>query len=798
MEISIAPGAPGTPARWSSAIKEGVGTAAFPGSPLWFTLADGIVNEVCYPRIDLANISEMGFIVTDGQNFFSEERRHTLHEQHTPREGIPAYEIINLCSEGHYRITKRICSDPRRPVLLQEVLFEPLRGNLADYHLYLLITPHIQNTGMQNTGWTGDYKGYPMLFAEREGVVLAAASSTPFLRLSCGYAGVSDPWRDLSSHKQLTTCYKRAEGGSVILAAEIDLKSSKGRFLTALAFGAKDCEAGYRARVSLLDGMERSWSAYLQGWDCFHQRLSLPENNYDSEEKKFFCFSRALLQIHASPELIGSTIASLSLPWASSCEEYGSSGYQSIYPADQVHVAMALLAAGDAAAARDALLFLMSIQERDGHWVQSLGQRGSTLSTDLQMDGTALPILLADQLRRRGLLNDIQPLTMVQKAASFLIQQGPTTQKDRWREQSGYTPFTIAAEIAALLAAADFIAEEGEFAVAEYLREIADWWNESIERWLYVTDTTLARLCHVPGYYVRMTPFDHVEDGPPLNPEVILTNMAPPDNRRDYRDLISVDALALVRMGLRLPTSPQILHTVAAIDATLRAVTTLGALWHRCSYDGYGEKDDGSPFDGTGIGRVWPLLSGERAHYELACGKVEAARELLTGMRLSADNCLLIPEQVWDSADLPARKLYNGKATGSARPLVAAHAEALILKRSVEDQCIFDMPPQTCQRYIVNKVKPIYGLWRFHHQLTLLPRGLRLRIQTGGAAIVRWSADNWSSYNDLSLRPLPLLGLFYADLPVEELSVGSSVSFTFFWEASQQWEGKNFCFNIEG
>ena len=84
--------------------------------------------------------------------------------------------------------------------------------------------------------------------------------------------------------------------------------------------------------------------------------------------------------------------------------------------------------------------------------------------------------------------------------------------------------------------------------------------------------------------------------------------------------MISPDALALVRFGLRAPDDPRILNTIKVIDALLRVKLPQGPCWYRYNGDGYGEHEDGSPFDGTGIGRPWPLLAGERAHYELAAG----------------------------------------------------------------------------------------------------------------------------------------------------------------------------------
>ena len=181
-----APGRPGIPARWTSSAKTGVGTALSPMSRVWFTLSHGILNEIYYPRVDQACTRDLGLIITDGQDFFSEEKRHTEHQVAYLAQGVPAYRLANTCQQRRYRIEKEILSDPRRDVVLQQVRFVPLQGNLDDYHLHALLAPHVGNRGTGNTAWVGDYKGTPMLFAERAGTALALACSAPWLKGSAG------------------------------------------------------------------------------------------------------------------------------------------------------------------------------------------------------------------------------------------------------------------------------------------------------------------------------------------------------------------------------------------------------------------------------------------------------------------------------------------------------------------------------------------------------------------------------------------------------------------------------------
>ena len=252
------------------------------------------------------------------------------------------------------------------------------------------------------------------------------------------------------------------------------------------------------------------------------------------------------------------------------------------------------------------------------------------------------------------------------RAAGFILRNGPVTQQDRWEEDAGYSPFTLAVEISGLLAAADLADAVGQKDIATHLRETADCWNDNIERWIYAKDSDLARQLGVEGYYVRIAPPDSDCAASPLEGFVPIKNRPPGENQTRAVHLISPDSLALVRFGLRAPDDPRILNTVKVIDALLKVNLPKGPCWYRYNGDGYGEHEDGSPFDGTGIGRPWPLLAGERAHYELAAGRPQAAEDLLKVMELSTEGGRLIPEQVWDAADIPALELFRGKPTGSA------------------------------------------------------------------------------------------------------------------------------------
>jgi glucoamylase len=365
------------------------------------------------------------------------------------------------------------------------------------------------------------------------------------------------------------------------------------------------------------------------------------------------------------------------------------------------------------------------------------------------------------------------------------------TPLDRWEEEAGYFASTLAVEIAALLGAAEMAEENGEPEVAEFLRETADMWNAEIESLLYVTDSALAREVGVEGYYVRFAKPNQRTAEMPASGSVTLKNHKAGKGHVSVDEVVSPDALALVRFGLRSADDPRIVNTVRVIDHVLKVTTPHGTSWHRYNHDGYGEHADGSPFDGTGIGRIWPLLTGERGHHELAAGRFDEARRLLKSMEGFANASGLIPEQIWDSEDIPEHQLVCGRPSGSAMPLVWAHAEYLKLRRSLHDRKVFDMPVHAAERYIHNDVRCHRTYWRFEQPCATLPADHDLRIEVLASAEVRWTSDGWKTTRTNSTKDSHL-GLHYVDLPTSGQSAGTIVQFTFRWIDADRWEGTTF------
>jgi len=695
---NVAPGAPGSPARWTSSTKTGVGTAADPRSSISFTLSHGIINEIYFPRLDKPATRDMGFIVTNGRDFFAEETRATDTKIREVAYGVPAFEMVNTCQEGRFKITKTVVTDPQRDTLLQRLEFIPLQPDT--YQLFALLAPHLNNRGNHNDAWVGTFKGQRILYAQRDGRMLAMVGGQPWLKTSVGYVGVSDGWQELRQHFSLQTVYDQAPDGNVALPGEVDL--SQGHTIDiAIGFGLNANEAALQALASLAEGFDHIAKNYINGWQQWQQQLH-PLHAERQEIGGLFRVSASVLKTHQSKNFPGAMVASLSIPWGETQGDGNESGYHLVWPRDLVESAGGLLALNAKHDVRNILNYLMATQEPAGHWPQNMWLEGNGYWQGLQADETAMPLLLIDLCLAYGVLRDTDLPAYwptVRKAAGYLIRNGLITQQERWEEQQGISVSTTATLIAAMLVAADLASKMGDETTARYCRETADAWYDSIDTWLYTTQAPLAAAHGLSGYYLHVNPTTLPADR--LGDHLISNKNRPAEVAAlPIVNLISTEPLALVRFGLRSAKDPRIINTLQLIDAKLKVTTPSGDCWHRYVGDGYGEHPDGSAYDGTGTGRLWPLLTGERAHYEIAAGNLPRARALLQAMEAFSNNGLL-PEQIWDRDDIPDRALYFGRPSHSAMPLVWAHAEHIKLVCSIKDQAVIDLPRQAYQRYVM-------------------------------------------------------------------------------------------------
>ena len=571
-----APGWPGIPPRWTSSAKSGTGTSLGSPNRVWFTIGYGILNEIYYPDVDRACTRDVGLIVTDGREFFSEEKRHATHQVICPTEGVPAFLLTNTCKDGRYGIEKEIIAAAGLHAVLQRTRVEPLRGRLDDYRVHVLAAPHLGNRGSGNTAWMGEHKGTPMLFAERDAFALALACSVPWVKRSVGFVGMSDGWQDLVRHKRMEWSYERAENGNVALCGEVDLLAGGGAFLLAIGFGETAEEAGHHALASLQLGFDASLRDYVEKWNKWQGSL-IDLKCSTPGARDLYRISTAVLATHEAGEFPGGAIASLSVPWGSTKGDEDLGGYHLVWPRDLVETGGALLAVGAQADARRILHYLQATQERDGHWPQNMWLDGTPYWTGVQMDETAFPVLLVDLARREGALNTDETARlwpMVRRAAGYLTRNGPVKPQDRWEEDPGYSPFTLAVEIAGLLAAADIADACGEPRDATYLRETADSWNANVERWIYVSGTEIARKAGVQGHYVHIAPPDRGDSGPPPQESIRLKNRPPATSAEPFMNLVSTGFLALVRFGL--PSGVQIFVDMAGFTAFILLVGRLG------------------------------------------------------------------------------------------------------------------------------------------------------------------------------------------------------------------------------
>jgi len=782
-----APGAPGIEPRWTSSAKDGLGTAYSTSSTLWFTLSHGIVNEVYYPHVDLPNTRDLQFLITDGRTFCHEEKRDLDHLIERPEHGTLLYRLTNSDRRRRYRLITEVIGEPHSPVLLLhtrlEILDRKLRGQLR---LYALLAPHLKGTGQNNSVRWADVGGRPVFQGGREDVHMVFGCSPGFTRRSVGYAGRSDGWQDLMDNFQMDWEFARAEDGNVAVTGEIDL-SGGGEFTLALAFGRTPQSASSNFLQALATPFAQQRDRFVSQWRRARpQSAALTSAGRDAALVRL---SQCVLLAHEDKLFPGAFVASLSIPWGESMDDRDRGGYHLVWTRDMVQTATALLACGRTESPLRALIWLAAVQRTDGSLPQNSTIDGVPFWQGIQLDEIATPILLAWRLRRAKALRQFDPWTLVSRAAGYLVLQGPVTAQERWEENAGYSPSTLAMVIAGLACAADFARDREDRTAADFLLAYADWLSSRLEGW---TVTDRGEL--LPGrarHYVRITPADPRSADGTADPNTAVLMVANGGGPHPARNIVGGDFLQLVRLGVRAATDPLVVDSLAVIDHVLKCDLPQGPCWHRYNHDGYGQKADGGAFDGSGVGGAWPLLTGERGHYELAAGRDPAA--LAAAMAKFANAGDMLPEQVWDAPDLPDGRMARGRPTGSAMPLCWAHAEYLSLLRSRRDGVCFDRVDPAHERYVA---QPVAGspleVWSFRHPIRQLPAGKKLRIIVAAAAAIRWTDDRWASAREAETAFVGSLQIWFADLPSKPGPGGAAIEFTFFWKDAQSWEGRNF------
>jgi glucoamylase len=786
----IAFGAPGISPRWSHSNKYGIGTAYSSDSRLWFTLWRGIVTEVYFPRIDRPQLRDLEFLITDGATFVHEEKRHLAAITERPTDHAFVYQITSEDTEGRYRLHKTVISDPHLPCLLLNCRLECLQSEIEGHlRLLVLAAPHLDGGGWGNNAAVYEVLGRPVLTAEKNGLAVAVGATVPFRRASVGYVGTSDGWTDLTQHRDLSWEFDQAPNGNVALVGEIPLAPHP-HFTLGLAFGESVASAVTTLIQSLSTSFDSHRRRFVDQWNrpVTHE---MPLGAKSLDGGRLYRASRSILLAHEDKIYPGAFIASLSIPWGAAKSDDDRGGYHLVWTRDMVHSAVALLASGTPDPARRALVYLATRQRADGGFPQNFWVDGTPYWQGIQLDEVALPILLAWHLRRADALEGFDPYPMASRAARFLIERGPVTQEDRWEEVSGYSPSTIAASIAALTAMYLVAQHRGDRATSRFVQEYADFLNSRVERWTVTERGTL-----VPGttrHFVRIRPAamnDPVPDEGPDLGWIRLPNLRPGEpSNFPASEIVDSGFLDLVRYGVRRADDPLVVDSVDVIDRILKVETPLGPCWHRYNHDGYGEGDDGAPYTDWGVGRAWPLLTGERGHYELSLGN--DASPHLRAMEHFATSTGLLPEQVWDSNDRPTLHLAPGRPTEAAMPLLWAHAEYVTLLRSSVDRKVFARVPEVAERYAGHRPPDAAReVWTFARQPATIAPEDSLRIIAGAPFRLHASDDDWATSSDLDGSETSI-GLCFVDLPPLG-SPGRTWTFTFYWPATDHWEGRDF------
>jgi glucoamylase len=777
-----APDGSGIPPTWTSSAKDAVGTA-LGGGRVWFTIGHGIVNEVYWPGVDRPQVRDLGFIVADDAGAWYEVKRLAQRTVRSVGPGVPA--VISEFRHARFSLTLRICSAAVRDVLLIEAMLGSTDG--TPMRLYPILAPHLGRTGNDNSAWIEEGPLGPAIVAERKPYALALVSDPSPERASVGFVGVSDGWQDFATNAGMTWTRDRADEGNV--AGMIELPAGASSAQLALGFGARPAQALAAATAALFEPFEAHWERFAVGWRKAQDHLRPPTLPADLES--LYRTSVAVIRSHEDRATPGAIVASLSIPWGDTSDDPG--GYHLVWSRDLVEAGGALLAVGDVESAARVFAYLASTQATDGSWPQNQWIDGSAYWAGSQLDETAFPVILASALRDAGaldatadrpsLLDPRLVAGVVRRAVTFLVRTGPATGEDRWEEDAGLAPSTLAPVIAALVTGATFFPGPA----AAGILEVADDWNASIERWTYATDTPLTRRLGLAGTYLRVSSAA-VLGGADLDTPVDLRNRPLGNERVPATEMIGPDVLALVRFGLRAPDDPRIIDTLTAIDATLRIDTSAGPVWHRYTGDGYGETETGEPYQGTGIGRGWPMLTGERGHYAVAAA--EDPLPYLRAMAAMSSGVGLIPEQVWDSTAIPERGLEPGRPTGSAMPLVWAHAEFLKLCHSRAAGAVVDLPDAVWQRW--HGVPPVTRrrAWRLAAPIEAIPTGHTLRIELLRPGLVHYSVDDWLTTHDLDGRDTGI-GLWVIDIP-EDHPAGTAIVFTIRWTDDSTWERQDF------
>lgn len=698
---AAAPVAPpgGAKSTWTEADKTGFGTSRSRGSNVWFTLQGGRVSEVFYPDLSTPSVRTLELVVV-GDDFVDRPTTGGTAVSR-PDSGSLRFRMSGNRHPDRYRLVQEVVTDPRQDSVVVRARLESLDG--GRYRLYALYDPALGNDGMDDRG---SARGH--VLTAHDGDVATTLRSRPALaRTSTGLLGTaSDPWRDLRGDGDLDRAGRAAGPGNVVQAGRISGAARPGRDLRAtltLGFGAGQHGADEASRRTASTGWTRVRARYDLGWHRYLADLRAVPASAAAERDQYL--ASALVLAAAEDKLHrGAFIASPSAPWVWGDEvkdlSSPSGAYHLVWSRDAYQFGSALWAMGDRAAARRMVDWLFGTQQKkDGSFPQNSDVSGTPVWGELQLDEVALPIVLAHLVGKR----DERTWRGVRKATEFLVsfrdeetgRSAPYSPQERWENQSGYSPNSIAAQIAGLVSAADLARTQGHPRLARQWLAVADRWQARVKRW---TVTRNGSLSDGP-YFLRLT-----KDGRPGRGTTYEMGDGGP-KQIDQRRVVDPSFLDLVRLGILPPDDPAVRNTLTVVDRRLKVDTPLGPFWHRFTRDGYGETRSGGqwvitdPGEHRTLGRGWPILTGERGEYAVAAG--QDAEQYLATMAQAAGPSDMLAEQVWDGRPPTGRACCAaGEGTRSATPLVWSHAQLVRLAWSIQRGRPVDQPDVVADRYV--------------------------------------------------------------------------------------------------
>jgi glucoamylase len=783
-------GGPGLPPRWTSSKKDAVATAYSASSRIWFTASHGTLNEIYYPTIDRPQTRDMELLFTDEESFFHEEKRDFEYDFHYIDPNALAFRVTANDMGGRYTVTKEFITDPHHPVVLMNVKIEGDEAVLSRLKCYALLAPHLDGGGAGNSARSVDIAGKRCVLAWKNNVSLAFGADCGFSRSSCGFVGTSDGYQDLSTHMRMTWNFGQALNGNIAVMGEIDVAKYR-EFTIAIALGDGHHSAVSSMMQTLSTPFADHRDRFIKQWQRALPPAGLAEVSTDGGS--LMRVSHAVILTHEDKTYSGAFIASASIPWGASKSDDDLGGYHLVWTRDMVQSATAMLACGRIETARRALVYLACTQHPDGGFAQNFWIDGTPYWSGIQLDEVAFPVILAWRLWKVDGLGQFDIFSFVASASAFLVRYAPVTQQERWEENAGYSPSTLAVVISALVCAADICRAHSSAELGTFLEEYADWIEAHLDEWTTTTRGVLDPA--VSHHYMRIRP---PAVGEPFHNDQIPEGMIhianrSPDEKSDFeaREVIDGGFLELVRYGIRSADDPLITDSLKVVDGVLKIETPYGPCWRRYNHDGYGQRKDGGPYMGWGQGRAWPILTGERAHYEFAAG--HDVTHYITAMEQFSSFGGMLPEQVWDYADLPSEGMYFGRSAGSAQPLVWAHAEYIKLLRTVADGKVFDRISVVEDRYAVAKDKRTFlnrlEIFQVARPICAAVQGSTLRIMDQARFRVIYTSDAWATQAELESRFIGRPGAF-ADISTAPDQTGSII-FTLFWPETNRWLGYN-------